>query len=281
MTILLSLSALMAAALYALAWFPALRRFSTRAAPESGTQPPTRGTQVGLLLAAVACHAVALGSGVLAGEGLRYGFAPALSATFLVGVLVLLVEPLSTRVDALRVVVLPATALMTLLPLAFPGAEFPVERTRPLFLPHLVFGTLAYGVLLLAALYASLMSVVERSLHRADAPAEGGWLDRLPPLLVLERILFRLIGFGFLMLTLTALTGVVFTDQVFGRPLRLDHKTVFTLVSWVLFGTLLVGRRLRGWRGRTALAFTTAGFGLLLLGYVGSRFVLEVILQRP
>ena len=280
MTILLALSALMAGALYALAWFSALRRFSARTPRDAGVPAPVGATQTGVLLAAAACHAVALGSGVLAGDGLRYGFGPALSASFLVGVLVLLVEPLSSRVDALRVVVLPATLVMALLPLAFPGTEFPAERARPLFLPHLVFGTLAYGVLLLAALYASLMSVVERSLHRASTPAEGGWLARLPPLLVLERILFRLITFGFLMLTLTALTGVVFTDQVFGRPLRFDHKTVFTLVSWLLFGTLLVGRRLRGWRGRTALAFTTAGFALLLLGYVGSRFVLEVILQR-
>jgi ABC-type uncharacterized transport system permease subunit len=106
------------------------------------------------------------------------------------------------------------------------------------------------------------------------------WLDRLPPLLVLERILFRFIAMGFALLTLTALSGVLFTEQVFGRPLRLDHKTVFTLIAWGLFGALLVGRAMWGWRGRTALRLTIAGFVVLLLAYVGSRFVLEVILQR-
>jgi len=127
------------------------------------------------------------------------------------------------------------------------------------------------------------MAVAERALH-AGSGAPQGWtariLEDLPPLLALERILFRLIAAGFTFLTLTAATGVFFSEQVFGRPLSFDHKTVFTLVSWCLFGTLLVGRGLRGWRGRTALRFTLAGFALLLLGYVGSRFVLEVLLQR-
>ena len=177
---------------------------------------------------------------------------------------------------------MPPAGVAVLLPLAFPGTDFDAERTQPLFLPHLVCGTLAYGVLLLAAVHAALMGAAERALHGGGASRWplGGWLEQLPPLLVLERILFRLIGFGFLMLTLTTVSGVAFSEQVFGRPLSFDHKTVFTLVSWLLFGTLLVGRGLRGWRGRTALRFTLAGFALLLLGYVGSRFVLEVLLQR-
>ncbi len=97
---------------------------------------------------------------------------------------------------------------------------------------------------------------------------------------MLERILFRFIAVGFALLTLTAISGILFSEEVFGRPLRLDHKTVFTLISWALFGVLLIGRRLRGWRGRTALRLTLAGFAVLLLAYVGTRFVLEVILQR-
>ncbi len=154
---------------------------------------------------------------------------------------------------------------------------------RPLFLPHLLAGTLAYGILMLAALHATLMTAAERALHGPGGDAASlfsRWLDRLPPLLVLERILFRFIAVGFVLLTLTALSGILFSEEIFGRPLRLDHKTVFTLISWALFGTLLIGRRLRGWRGRTALRLTLAGFAVLLLAYVGTRFVLEVILQR-
>lgn len=97
---------------------------------------------------------------------------------------------------------------------------------------------------------------------------------------MLERILFRFIGLGFALLTLTAFSGVLFSEEIFGQPLRFDHKTVFSLVAWTVFAVLLLGRRLRGWRGRTALRLTFGGFVLLLLAYVGSRLVLEVILHR-
>ena len=83
-----------------------------------------------------------------------------------------------------------------------------------------------------------------------------------------------------MLLSLTVLSGVLFSEATFGRPLRLDHKTVFAILSWVLFGILLSGRWLRGWRGRTALRLTMWGFWVLVLAYVGSRFVLEVVLQR-
>jgi ABC-type uncharacterized transport system permease subunit len=72
----------------------------------------------------------------------------------------------------------------------------------------------------------------------------------------------------------------VFSEQLFGTPFKWDHKTVFTMLSWGLFGLLLAGRVWRGWRGKTALRFTLTGFATLLLAYVGSRFVLEVILHR-
>jgi ABC-type uncharacterized transport system permease subunit len=82
------------------------------------------------------------------------------------------------------------------------------------------------------------------------------------------------------LLTLTVLSGVVFSEQLFGIAFRWDHKNVFTMLSWALFGLLLAGRVWRGWRGRTALSFTLTGFATLLLAYVGSRFVLEVVLHR-
>jgi ABC-type uncharacterized transport system permease subunit len=96
----------------------------------------------------------------------------------------------------------------------------------------------------------------------------------------MEKLLFRLIGFGFVLLSLTVLSGIVFSEQLFGRALRWDHKSVFTLLSWALFALLLAGRHWRGWRGKTALSFTLAGFATLLLAYVGSRFVLEVVLHK-
>nr|MBP7662218.1 cytochrome c biogenesis protein CcsA [Burkholderiaceae bacterium] len=148
---------------------------------------------------------------------------------------------------------------------------------------HLLVGTLAYGVLMLAALHATLMTAAERALHSGNGGGTslfGRWIEELPPLLALERMLFRFILIGFVLLTLTVLSGVLFSEATFGRPMRLDHKTVFAVTAWVLFGVLLAGRRLRGWRGRTALRLTLAGFTVLLFAYVGSRFVIEVVLQR-
>jgi ABC-type uncharacterized transport system permease subunit len=132
------------------------------------------------------------------------------------------------------------------------------------------------------------MAMVERRLHRARQSGSGGLgrealtgpLSALPPLLTLEALLFRILALGFVMLTLTLVTGVVFSEEVFGQPLQLNHKTLFGILSWLVFGGLLLGRWLWGWRGRRALRWTMTGFVVLLLAYVGSRFVLEVLLSR-
>jgi ABC-type uncharacterized transport system permease subunit len=127
------------------------------------------------------------------------------------------------------------------------------------------------------------MALQEARLH-ARGGASSGWLagalDQLPALLTMEKLLFRVIWIGFILLSLTVLSGVVFSEQLFGRALRFDHKSVFALLSWLLFAALLAGRRYQGWRGKTALRFTLAGFATLALAYVGSRFVLEVVLHR-
>ena len=86
---------------------------------------------------------------------------------------------------------------------------------------------------------------------------------------------------GFVLLTLTLVTGAIFSETLFGQAIRFGHKTLFAIISWVIFAVLLAGRYLYGWRGRMALRYTLAGFITLLLAYVGSRFVLEVILHRP
>jgi ABC-type uncharacterized transport system permease subunit len=217
------------------------------------------------------------------GEGGRYGFGAALSATFWVGALILFVEGSATRVQAILKVVLPLAAVTALLPLAFPGASLAKYSHRSLFLPHLVVGTLSYGVLLLAAMHASLMAAAERSLkgsERASQSFFAKFFDELPPLMTMERVLFRFIAVSFLCLSLTLMSGIGFSEATFGQPMRMDHKTIFTLLAWVVLGVLLLGRWLRGWRGRVALRWTMASFALLVLGYVGSRFVLEVVLNR-
>jgi len=105
-------------------------------------------------------------------------------------------------------------------------------------------------------------------------------LQKLPPLLTMETLLFRIITAGFVLLTLTLATGIIFTEELFGKAMRLNHKTVFGILSWFIFAALLGGRQFYGWRGRIAVRWTLTGFLMLVLAYVGSKFVLEVILGR-
>ena len=102
----------------------------------------------------------------------------------------------------------------------------------------------------------------------------------MPPLLTMERFLFRLVGVGYTLLTVTMLSGIFFSEQVFGKPLTFTHKIVFSVLGWMVFGVFLVGRQWYGWRGRKALVWILSGSILLLLAYLGSKFVLEVLLKR-
>ena len=240
--------------------------------------PIAAGTALAWLL-----HGAALAADVVAPGSLRLGFAVVLSATLWVSVGAYWLENRNFALDGLRVLMLPVAAVATLLPMIFPGSVIPMQGKSPLFSWHIVVAVLAYSTLTVAAFHAVLMALQESKLHaRSAAPA--GWLavavERLPALLTMEKLLFRLIGFGFALLTLTVVSGVLFSEQIIGRPLTWDHKTVFTLLSWALFGILLAGRKWRGWRGKTALSFTLSGFATLFLAYVGSRFVLEVVLHR-
>lgn len=239
-----------------------------------------------LLAAALIAHALTL-IWPWSAERFHYGFAKLLSATVWIGVVLVWVESLSVEVGRLTTLLAPLAIVLSAVPMFFPGAGFDLQAQPPLFVPHLVIGTLAYGVIFLAAMQALLMAAAEAKLHPRGAERAGpltsllvGGAKALPPLLVLESILFRVIGVGFALLLLTTITGIVFAEETFGKPLPLNHKTVFSLIATVFFGLLLFGRWLWGWRGRIAIRLTLGGFVLLLLSYVGSRFVLEVILRR-
>lgn len=237
------------------------------------------GTAIGWLL-----HGGALWVDMVAPGSLRIGFALMLSTTLWISVAAYWLENRNLSLDGLRVLVLPSAALAVVLPVLFPGSIVELQNKSSLFPWHVAVAILAYSTLTIAAFHAVLMALQESRLHTHQGNAQGGWLglaiDRLPALLTMERLLFRLIGFGFALLTLTVLSGVVFSEQLFGIAIKWDHKTIFTMLSWALFGALLAGRVWRGWRGKTALRFTLTGFATLLLAYVGSRFVMEVVLHR-
>ena len=166
----------------------------------------------------------------------------------------------------------------------FPGALVDEEKLKAWFKAHFIIATISVGLLSLAAMQAMLMSVQDRALHRQLAVNPNSrlshWLEDLPPLMTMERLLFNLLYVGFVLLSLTVFSGLLFSQALFGRPLVFDHKTVFALLSWMLFAGLLFARWQVGLRGRSAIRWVLSAYTALLLAYVGSRFVLEVILQR-
>lgn len=224
------------------------------------------------LLLAWVLHAAVLVWG-LWGDSPRFGFAPALSMTaWLVLTMYAIERQLFPQLKARwTLAVLGAAAIM--LTLLFPGQ--PLQVAASAWLPlHLALGIACYGLFAAAVVHAWLMTRAERHIRQAEDPQSG------IPLLTLERLTFRFVTAGFVLLTATLLAGWLFGEMLYGHAGRWDHKSIFSLLSWITFAALLLGRSRFGWRGRNAVRMLYAGAGLLLLAYVGSRFVMEVVLGR-
>lgn len=236
-----------------------------------------------VLALALLLHGMLLVHGMYQEGQLRFGFAHALSATLWITALIVCAETMFSASRGMFLLVLPLAAVASFLPVVFPGGIIGRSSASPLFQVHLLLAILAYSLLTIAAIHALLMATMERRLHGEGVAAPGRLsfvIDRLPPLLAMEGVLFRLITVGFVLLTATLISGIFFSEELFGRPLRFDHKTVFAVAAWIVFAGLLLGRIVFGWRGRTALRWTITGFAMLMLAYVGSHFVLEVLLKR-
>ncbi len=230
-----------------------------------------------LVLVPLSLHSVLLYQSIFAQEGMHLGIGNALSAIVWLTVAIYWLGNLVYKVEGLRAMVMPVAAVCVLLPALFPAARALPNTELVAFKAHLVISLLAYSFFTIASLHVLLMALLERRLHGGDLPFG---LRNLPPLLTMETLLFRIIAAGFVLLTLTLITGIVFSEELFGKALRFNHKTLFGILSWLIFAALLGGRRLYGWRGRIAVRWTLAGFLMLVLAYVGSKFVLEVVLGR-
>lgn len=215
--------------------------------------------------------------GSLFNGGLNLGLTNALSAIFWLTVLIYWITDLKLHLHSLQAFVLPPAALFVLLQELLPETHVLPYADQPLFKLHLVIAMLAYSLFTFAALHAMLMAAAESNLHQKASLIK---VPDFPPLITMETLLFRIIWLGFILLTLTLLSGFVFSEQLFHQAMKFNHKNVFTLISWLIFAGLLLGRQVYGWRGRTAIRWTLTGFVVLLLAYVGSKFVLEILLHR-
>lgn len=219
-------------------------------------------------------HLLSLAEGLF-GEPPRFGFAPALSMTVWLVLTVAAVEnQLLPRLNS-RAYLVGLGAAAVLLPLVFPGLTYPVIASPWLPL-HWALGIASYGLFGAAVAHGYGMTLAEKRLRAGDERGAG------VPLLTLERLTFRFVEAGFVLLTASLLAGWYFAETVYGTQLRSiwNHKTVFSMLAWLTFAGLLLGRLHQGWRGRQAVRVLYLGAGFLLLSYLGSRFVLEVIFLR-
>jgi ABC-type uncharacterized transport system permease subunit len=230
-----------------------------------------------VILLPLTLHGLLIYDSVFTGVGMRLGVGHAVSIIVWLAALIYWLTDVIVNSPGLHTLMMPIAAAGSLAPLVFPSVGVLPNTELRAFKLHLVISMLSYSLFMIASLHVLLMAVVERRLHSASLPAA---LRGLPPLLTMEIVLFRIIGVAFILLTLTLASGVIFSEELFGQPLQFNHKTIFGIASWTIFAALLGGRHWYGWRGKVAVRWTLTGFLMLILAYLGSKFVVEVLLGR-
>lgn len=200
-----------------------------------------------------------------------------LSLITLLVTLLFLVARLFQPIHTLGVFIYPTAFTGALVGWLLPGPAYASNLGGTLGFLHMAGAGLAYALVSLAFAQALLLQTYDKSLK--EAHTVSSWRS-LPPIQTMERVLFQLIYLGFALLTVTLISGALSAGRMFGDALLFNHHTVLALLAWLSLAGLIAGRRLLGWRGQTAVLWTGAGFTLMALGYFGSRFVLEVLLNR-
>lgn len=228
-----------------------------------------------LAVVALTLHAVVLGREMLAAHSVVIDVGGALSLFAWQSAILLLLFSLWQPIVFLGAIVYPITAVCLLIGHGLPAGNTPIEPLGWALQAHITLSLLAYGLLTLGALIALIMAIQHRALHEQRP---NGLAAALPPLQQMEIMLFRLMAGGFFVLTLAIVSGLAFVDHLFAQ--HLAHKTILSILAWLVFGILLWGRHQFGWRGRAATRWSLGGYGLLILAYFGSKLVLELILGR-
>jgi ABC-type uncharacterized transport system permease subunit len=220
-------------------------------------------------------HALVLYQLVFTEYGLNMGFYNALSLVSWVVALLIILTTLIKPTENLAMVVLPVTALALFLEFILPSERIIGGSANFGLDIHIILSISAYSLLTIAALQSIILAIQERQL-RARHPVRV--MRLLPPMQNMEDLLVQLLWVGFFLLSLGLATGLMFVHDLMNQ--HLVHKTVLSILAWLIFGVVLFGRRTWGWRGKHLVRWTLGGFALLVLAYFGSKFVLELILQR-
>lgn len=230
-----------------------------------------------LILAAIAIlfHGFMLYQNLFTHTGLDIHFYNVLSLVAWLVALLLTLTAITMRIECLGIIVFPFAAMMLLLNFLPAESHLLGYHIKSGMLIHILFSILAYSLLSIAAVQALLLYIQDTHLHNKHP---GGFVRALPPLETMEILLFRIIGLGFIVLSVALLSGMFYLENIFAQ--HIVHKTILSLVAWLLFAVLLWGRWQFGWRGRVAIRWTYSGFILLMLAYFGSKFVIELVLNR-
>ncbi|WP_374087903.1 inner membrane protein YpjD [Methylomicrobium lacus] len=208
-------------------------------------------------------------------QGFNFSFFSTASLVSMIVALLLLIATLNKPVEKLGVILFPITALMLGLDLSFSEKPHPLHIHNWQMSTHILTSIIAFSLLNIAALQAILLAVQDQQL-RSHPPKR--YIQSLPPLQTMESLLFQMLSAGLFFLTISLISGFIFVEDLFAQ--HLVHKTVLSILAWINFSGLILGRIRYGWRGRTAIKLTLCGFLSLLLAYFGSKLVLELILHR-
>jgi ABC-type uncharacterized transport system permease subunit len=223
---------------------------------------------------ALACHGLATWSMMLTPIGINFSLWPVSTLIIFVVNLIVLSSCLRKPVHNLLVILFPASAVVLVCSLFFGYTIVDAEHLSLKIGFHVIFSLLAYSLFTIAAGQSLLLAYQDKQLRNHHP---GGFLKGLPPLQTMETLLFEIIWVGFILLSLSIVTGILFIDNFWAQ--HLAHKTFFSIVGWLVFAILLWGRLKLGWRGSVAIRWTIGGFVLLALAYWGSKFVIEVVLN--
>ena len=223
----------------------------------------------------VIIHFIYISASFVQIQALDFGFFSIGSMISALIALLLLLASLTKPVEILGSVIFPLAALMLGLDVLFTDSDPSFSQYNWQMNTHIFSSIIAFSLLMIAALQALLLSIQERQL-RCHPPKK--FVLNLPALQTMESLLFQMITVGVCFLSISLFTGIFFIEDLFAQ--HLVHKTILSFIAWFIFSALLIGRMNYGWRGKTAVRFTLSGFLLLLLGYFGSKLVLEIILDK-
>lgn len=232
-------------------------------------------TPLYLAWTAVFAHILFIAATFLQNSSFNFSFISTASLISLIVALLLLLATITKPVEKLGIIIFPIAAIMLGLELNLPETPHLLHTHNWQMSVHILTSIIAFSLLNIAALQAVLLTIQDQQL-KSHPPKR--FIQSLPPLQTMETLLFQMLGTGLFFLTISLVSGFIFIEDLFAQ--HLVHKTVLSIIAWIIFSSLLIGRLRYGWRGKTAVRWTLTGFILLLLAYFGSKLVLEIILHR-